>query len=54
MIPDKRAASNERRMNEETRGVALGLEPLGRGPSRHFTRDECETHLRHDIEKAPT
>ena len=28
VIPDKRAAANERAANEETRAVALGLEPL--------------------------
>lgn len=46
VIPDKRRASNERAMNEETRAVALGLEPLS---ARHYTRAECEKFLRHDI-----
>ena len=30
VIPDKRRAANARRMNEETRAVALGLEPIRR------------------------
>lgn len=47
VIPDKRRAANERAMNEETRAVALGLEPLGM--AKHFTRGECATLLRGDI-----
>lgn len=46
VIPDKRRAANERAMNEETRAVALGLEPL---VVRHYRRDECEEFLLHDI-----
>ena len=36
VIPDKRAALNERTMNEETRAVALGLEPLGHFPGKFY------------------
>lgn len=36
VIPDKRRAANERAANEETRAVALGLEPLGRIPHKFY------------------
>ena len=52
VIPDKRRAASERAANEETRAVALGLEPLGRGPDRHFTRDECTELLDRDLRVA--
>jgi hypothetical protein len=52
-IPDKRRATNERAANEETRAVALGLEPLRRGPAaRHFTRKQCDEFLDHDLRAA--
>ena len=52
VIPDKRRAANERAANEETRAVALGIKPLGRGPARHFTRAQCDEFLDKDLRAA--